>query len=293
MPELPDVAAYVAALRPRIAGSTLVRARLLSPFALRTVEPPLSALAGLRCADVERLGKRIVLAFEGDVFVVIHLMIAGRLRWSDKPGGTLGRLALAAFDFKQGTLFLTEAGKQRRASIHVVAGREALSAHDPGGAEVGALDLAAFSSILSAENRTLKRRLTDPRAFDGIGNAYSDEILFAARLSPLRLTTSLDDAEVARLHAACREVLAEWTARLAAEFLAKFPGAGEVTAFRKEFNAHGRFGQPCRVCGKPIQRIRYADNETNYCAVCQNEGRILADRALSRLLKDDWPRSFD
>jgi formamidopyrimidine-DNA glycosylase len=295
MPELPDILAYRHALASRIVGQPIERARAFSPFVVRSVAPPVAAAASRRVEEVGRLGKRLVLHLEGDHHLVIHLMIAGRLRWGPRKEGArpMGKIALAAFDFPNGTLTLTEASPKKRASIHLVAGREALLEHDRGGLDVRSAPLDAFREALTAENRTLKRALANPACFDGIGNAYSDEILHAARLSPLRLTRSLKPEEVARLHAAARGVLELWIERLCARFDTKFPGPGDITAFRPEFAAHGRFGEPCPVCGKPIQRIRYAENETNYCAVCQNEGRLLADRALSRLLKEDWPRTLE
>lgn len=291
MPELPDITVYVEWLRRRIAGRAVAHARLLSPFALRTVDPPLSAIDGRRVAGVSRIGKRIVLEFEEDVFLVIHLMIAGRLRWLPPGKKAPARIALLALDFDDGSLLLTEAGTTRRASVHVVRGREALREFDRGGLDVFSATRDAFAGRLRAENHTLKRALTDPRLFDGIGNAYSDEILHAARLSPLKLTSKLTDEEVARLFDATRATLAAWTDRLRAEVGDGFPE--KVTAFREGMAVHGRFRQPCPVCGTPVQRIRYADNETNYCARCQTEGRLLADRALSRLLKQDWPKSID
>lgn len=291
MPELPDITVYVEALRRHIGERALVRARLLSPFALRSVDPPLTAVEGARVDAVTRIGKRIVIAFDGDVSLVIHLMIAGRLRWLSPGRKPPGRIALLALDFDHGTLVLTEAGSRRRASVHVVRGRDGLRDFDRGGLDVFAASPAEFAARLRAENHTLKRALTDPRLFDGIGNAYSDEILHRARLSPLRLTSKLTDEEVARLHRATRDTLAEWTERLRAEVGGGFPS--RVTAFREGMAVHGRFRQPCPVCGTPVQRIRYADNETNYCARCQTEGRLLADRALSRLLRQDWPKSID
>jgi formamidopyrimidine-DNA glycosylase len=291
MPELPDITVYVESLRRRIGGRTVAHARLLSPFALRTVEPPLSAIEGRRVTGVSRIGKRIVLEFDEDLFLVLHLMIAGRLRWLPSGKKPPGRIALLALDFDDGTLLLTEAGTTRRASLHVVRGRAALGEFDRGGLDVFAASRDAFVERLRSENHTLKRALTDPRLLDGIGNAYSDEILHAARLSPLKLTTKLTDGEAARLHDATRATLTAWTARLRAEVGDGFPD--KVTAFREGMAVHGRFGKPCPVCGAPVQRIRYADNETNYCARCQTEGRLLADRALSRLLRQDWPKSID
>jgi formamidopyrimidine-DNA glycosylase len=318
MPELPDIEAYIEALRPRVIGKTLHGVRLAGPFVLRTVDPPLSAVAGGRVEKVTRLGKQIVVEIteapgrtvlssaaavgavaadayasaeaNGPLYLVVHLMIAGRLHWK-APGSAIpkGR-GLAALDFDTGSLILTEAGKKRRASIRLVRGCEALSELDPGGIEVLGSTPGEFEAAMRRENRTLKRALTDPHRFSGIGNAYSDEILHRARLSPLRQTAALDREDVARLHAAATEVLGEWTERLRAEARDRFPD--KVTAFRPDMAAHGRFGRPCPVCGVPIQRIVYADNECDYCPGCQTGGRILADRALSRLLKDDWPRSL-
>jgi formamidopyrimidine-DNA glycosylase len=291
MPELPDVVTYLEALERRVRGTPLERVRLGSPFLLRSVEPPLAAFESRRVESTARLGKRLVLGFEGELFLVLHLMIAGRLHWKARgakiPGGKRG---LAAFDFASGTLILTEAGTQKRASLHAVAGREALAEHDPGGLEVLDADLAAFRARL-AERHTLKRALTDPHLFSGIGNAYSDEILHRAGLSPLRWTTQLDAEESERLYVATREVLLEWTERLRREAGDEFPE--KVTAFRPEMAVHGRYGEPCPRCGAAVQRILYATNEANYCAACQNGGRLLADRALSRLLKEDWPRTLD
>jgi formamidopyrimidine-DNA glycosylase len=291
MPELPDVTVYAESLERRIAGQVLERVRLVSPFVLRTALPPLASVHGRRVAAVRRLGKRIVLELEGEYFLVLHLMIAGRLRWLDRGDKAPARITLALFDFAGGTLAFTEAGTRKRASLHLVHGTGALAAFDLGGIEVSAAALSAFSERLRQENHTLKRALTDPRLFSGIGNAYSDEILHRARLSPIALTHKLTDEQIARLHDAAREVLAEWTARLRAETGGGFPT--RVTAFRPEMAVHGRFGEPCPVCGAPVQRIVYAENETNYCARCQTGGVILADRALSRLLKASWPRSID
>ncbi len=301
MPELPDVAVYVEALRSRIVGRTLRRARVLSPFVLRTVDPPIESAEGGTATGVNRLGKRIVIDIDErdgsaeprPLFIIVHLMIAGRLRWFDAPPKRLPKIALAEFQFDSGTLVLTEAGSKKRASLHVVRGREALAAHDRGGLEILDADEAAFHDALRRENHTLKRALTDPRLFSGIGNAYSDEILHAARLSPVRLSSQLSDDEIARLHTAARDILARWTGVLLRQFADRFPGPGDITAFRPDFAVHGRFDQPCPVCGTKIQRIRYADNETNYCPKCQTDGRVLADRSLSRLLKDDWPRSIN
>ena len=291
LPELPDVTVYVDALRDRLIGRELVSARLGSPFLLRTVDPPLSALIGKRVRGVERMGKRIVVALNDDCFIVLHLMIAGRLHWTARGAKGSRRASLAAFEFDSGTLTLTEAGSKRRASLYLVQGRAALTEHDRGGLEVFEASLAEFAARLRSENHTLNRALTDPRLFSGIGNAYSDEILHRARLSPVKLTSRLTDDEAARLFDATRAILTEWTDRLRAEAGGGFPE--NVTAFRTEMAVHGKFRQPCPVCGTPVQRIRYADNETNYCPTCQTEGKLLADRALSRILKGDWPKSFD
>jgi formamidopyrimidine-DNA glycosylase len=291
MPELPDVAVYLERLEARVLGSALVRARVLNPFVLRSVDPPLSEIEGRRVAEFRRLGKRIVVGFEGGLFLVIHLMIAGRFRWLVPGAKPPGKIALAAFEFDNGVLVLTEAGSKRRASLHLVRGADALRAFDRGGLEPLEMGLEAFAGRLRSENHTLKRALTDPRLFSGIGNAYSDEILHRARLSPLQQTARLGDAAVATLYEATRSVLHEWTERIRAETGAGFPE--KVTAFREGMAVHGRFGKPCPVCGAPVQRIRYADNETNYCARCQTGGRVLADRSLSRLLGADWPRSID
>jgi formamidopyrimidine-DNA glycosylase len=291
VPELPDVVVYLEALERRILGRLLQGIRLASPFVLRTVEPPVSAVIGRRVVALERMGKRLVWALEGDAFVVIHLMIAGRLRWREPGAKPPGKIGLAAFDFESGTLLLTEAGSKRRASLHLVAGRAALADFARGGLEPLEAGFDEFVRRLRLENHTLKRALTDPRLFSGIGNAYSDEILHRARLSPLKLTGRLNDDEAARIHEATRAVLLEWTERLRREAGQEFPE--KVTAFRDGMAVHGRYRQPCPACGTPIQRIRYAENETNYCPVCQTEGRLLADRALSRLLREDWPRSLD
>jgi formamidopyrimidine-DNA glycosylase len=290
MPELPDIALYVERAQERLLGQTLRHVRVLNPFVLRTAVPALSAAEGRVVRGVSSLGKRVVLALEGELWLVIHLMIAGRLRWLAPGARPPARITLAAFEFDAGTLMLTEAGTQRRASLHCLGSAQALAALDAGGIDVLAADLAAFAARLKSENHTLKRALTDPRLFSGIGNAYSDEILHRARLSPLALTRTLPEAETQRLFEATRAVLTEWTVRLRAAS----PGWPEkVTAFHPEMAVHGRHGQPCPVCGAPVQRIVYASNECNYCARCQTGGKLLADRALSRLLKASWPRSLD
>jgi formamidopyrimidine-DNA glycosylase len=291
MPELPDITIYIEALESRIVGQTLERVRIPKPFLLRSVDPPITAANGKRVTGIRRMGKRIVLELEDDLFLVIHLMIAGRLRWV--PAGTKvpGKFGLAAFDFPNGTLILTEAGSKRRASLWLVRGEQSLEQFDRGGLEVLDASLEQFSERLSRENHTLKRSLTDPRLFSGIGNAYSDEILHRARLSPVKHTNRLSSEEIKRLFEATRAILVEWTDRLRRESGDDFPA--KVTAFREEMAVHGKYRQPCPVCGTPVQRIRYADNETNYCPRCQTEGKLLADRALSRLLKRDWPKSID
>jgi formamidopyrimidine-DNA glycosylase len=291
MPALPDITLYLQQLAPRILNQPLLGITLRSPFVLRSVDPPVSAIPGRKVIGLRRLGKRIVLELEGELFVMIHLMIAGRLHW--RPPGTKlgGKLGLAAFEFPLGSLHLTEAGTKRRASIHLVAGRAGLTAFERGGLEVLEADLSSFKERLTSENHTLKRALTDPRLFSGIGNAYSDEILHRARLSPLAHTGRLSQDEIATLFQAARTTLQDWIDRLSRETGEAFPE--KVTAFRDGMAVHGRFGKPCPNCGAPVQRIRYADNETNYCARCQTGGRLLADRALSRLLKKDWPRSID
>lgn len=291
MPELPDIAAYISALEPRIVGQPLEQVRLASPFLLRTVQPPVAAVEGKMVRELRRIGKRIAIGIEGDLWLVLHLMIAGRLHWR-APGAKLaGRQSLAAFDFPAGSLVLTEAGSKHRASLHVVRGEEGLQSTDAGGIDVFAATLDSFREALTAENRTLKRALTDPRILSGIGNAYSDEILHAARLSPIAQTQKLKPQEWERLFAATRDTLRQWIDRLRAEAETGFPE--KVTAFRKGMAVHGRHGEPCPRCGEKIQRIRYADNETNYCARCQTGGRVLADRSLSRLLGSDWPRTLD
>ena len=291
MPELPDVTVYVEALAARTAGAALEQVRLASPFLLRTVEPAPEACRGRRVAGVRRLGKRVVIALEGELFLAVHLMIAGRLHWTQAGAAVPKRRGLAAFDFSSGTLLLTEAGSTRRAALHVVGGEEGLAALDRGGIEPLEAGLEVFRGSLRRESHTLKRALTDPRLFSGIGNAYSDEILHRARLSPARLTVQLAEAEIERLWTATRDVLAEWTERLRREAGDAFPE--HVTAFREGMAVHGRYGEPCPDCGAPVQRIVYAANEANYCARCQTGGRLLADRALSRLLRSDWPRTLE
>ena len=291
MPELPDLTVYLEALHQRIAGRRLERVLIRSPFLLRTAEPPLESAHGRRVTEVRRIGKRIAIGLEQDLWLVLHLMIAGRLHWLE-PGAARGkRAALARLEFDNGALTLTEAGSKRRASLHLLEGQQELRQLDPGGIEILHSSLAQFAERLRSGNHTLKRALTDPKLFSGIGNAYSDEILHAARLSPVMLTSRIDDAQVQRLYAATLEQLQLWTARLRRLAAGSFPE--NVTAFREEMAVHGRFRLPCPVCGTPVQRIRYADNETNYCARCQTGGRLLADRALSRLLKQDWPRSIE
>ncbi|SRR6266404_638007 len=291
MPELPDIAAYITALEPRILGEAIQHVRLASPFLLRTVEPPIASVEGGKVRELRRLGKRIAIGIEDDLWLVLHLMIAGRLHWRSAGAKLAGRNQLAAFDFPNGSLVLTEAGAKRRASLHVLKGEESLREMDPGGIDVFSSDPASFQAAFTAENRTLKRALTDPRIVSGIGNAYSDEILHAAQLSPITLTQKLTAAEWGRLFAATRSTLQRWIDQLRAEANATFPE--KVTAFRKDMAVHGRYSQPCPRCGEPIQRIRYADNETNYCARCQTGGKVLADRSLSRLLGKDWPRTLD
>jgi formamidopyrimidine-DNA glycosylase len=291
MPELPDLTIYLEQLAPRIQGQVLERIRITSPFLLQTVDPPITAAAGRTVLQLRRVGKRLVIGVEGELFLVFHLMIAGRLHWR-APGAPLNRrLGLAALDFAAGSLVLTEASRKRRATLHVLQGEVALAGIDPGGIEVLASDLEDFRAALVRENHTLKRALTDPRLFAAIGNAYSDEILHRARLSPVTLSQRLTAEEIARLHAATRATLIEWIERLRADFGPAFPE--KVTAFRPEMAVHGRFGKPCPVCGAKVQRIVYAENEVNYCARCQTGGKLLADRALSRLLKGDWPRTLE
>src|SRR5262249_39618908 len=291
MPELPDVLLYIESLKPRILSQPLERVRLASPFVVRSVTPPISAVSNQTVRALRRVGKQIVMQFDQELFLVIHLMIAGRFQWKEKGARIPGKLGLAAFDFPAGTLLLTEAGSKKRASIHVVQGEASLAAFDRGGLEVMDSSVDEFRRALEQENHTLKRSLTDPRLFSGIGNAYSDEILHRARLSPMKLTLKLSDEETTRLHAATKATLAEWIERLRLEAGTEFPS--KVTAFRPQMAVHGRYGEPCPVCGSPVQRIVYAENECNYCATCQTEGRLLADRALSKLLKQDWPRSLD
>jgi formamidopyrimidine-DNA glycosylase len=291
MPELPDVAVYIEALERRILGRPLAGIRLGSPFVLRTVEPPLATFRGRSPRALSRLGKRIVMAFDDDLFLVIHLMIAGRLHWRPAGAPLVRRIGLAAFDFPDGTLVLREVATKKRAALHAVRGAAALAKHDPGGIEVFDADLTAFRAALLRENHTVKRALTDPRLFSGIGNAYSDEILHRARLSPIKMTQSLEDGEVERLFHATRETLRAWIDRLRTQTGSGFPE--KVTAFHPDMAVHGKFGKPCPVCGAPVQRIVHAANETNYCARCQTGGRLLADRALSRLLKADWPRTLE
>jgi formamidopyrimidine-DNA glycosylase len=291
MPELPDITAYLAALEPRILGQRLERVRLQSVFVLRTVDPPVSAAEGKAVRELRRIGKRIAIGVEGDVWLVIHLMIAGRLHWRPPQARLGGRQSLLALDFSDGALVLTEAGSKRRASLHVLRGEQSLRDVDPGGVEIFSSGLDEFRTALSFENRTLKRALTDPRLISGVGNAYSDEILHAAQLSPVALTQKLSPEQWERLFSATRSTITLWMDRLVTEARKNFPE--NVTAFRPEMAVHGRFGQPCPRCGNPVQRIRYADNETNYCATCQTGGKVLADRSLSRLLGSDWPRTLD
>jgi formamidopyrimidine-DNA glycosylase len=291
MPELPDISAYLSALEERIVGQPLEHVRIASAFLLRTAQPPVGDAEGHRVRDLRRIGKRIAIGLDNDVWLVLHLMIAGRLHWRVRGAKLAGRNNLAAFDFPNGSLVLTEAGTKRRASLHVLQGEAALESADPGGIDVFASDLPQFRAAMTAENRTLKRALTDPRILSGIGNAYSDEILHAAKLSPVTLTSKLTPEEWVRLYAATRDTLSSWTLRLRGEAARGFPE--KVTAFRPEMAVHGRYGKPCPRCGESVQRIRYADNETNYCAACQTNGRVLADRALSRLLGADWPRTLD
>jgi formamidopyrimidine-DNA glycosylase len=291
MPELPDITVYIEALEQRICGHTLTHAKIASPFLLRTIEPPVEACVGHTVSSLRRVGKRIAIGFDNDIWLVLHLMIAGRLHWSERAKKPDGRRTLAAFLFDSGCLTLTEAGSQKRASLHIVAGQAGLAALDPGGIDVMTASLGDFTRALTAGNHTLKRALTDPHMFSGIGNAYSDEILHRAQLSPITLTSRLSAEEIGRLNLATREVLQEWIDRLRIEAAGGFPE--KVTAFRDGMAVHGRYGLPCPRCGAEIQRIRYASNETNYCAACQTGGRLLADRALSRLLREDWPRTLE
>jgi formamidopyrimidine-DNA glycosylase len=291
MPELPDITVYIEALDRRVVGRRLEAVRVHSPFLVRTFDPPLDAAIGKTVRELRRVGKRIAMGLDDDLWLVLHLMIAGRLQWKKAGAGISAKNGLVAFDFPNGTLLLTEAGSKRRAALFLLRGEDALKELDPGGLELLAATFEEFQSVLRRENHTLKRALTDPQLFSGVGNAYSDEILHRARLSPLALTRKLKPEEAERLYGASREILTEWTERLRAETGDGFPE--KVTAFRPGMAVHGRFGEPCPVCGAPVQRIRYAENETNYCPRCQTEGRILADRSLSRLLKDDWPRHLD
>lgn len=293
MPELPDIEVYQVGLRRRIVGERLTKFLIISPFVVRTFDPPIEAVDGKAVHDIRRIGKRLVFAMDDDLFLILHLMIAGRLRWGPRQARPPRMLSLAAMHFPGGTLLLTEASKKKRASIHLVRGQTALAAHDPGGIEPLVADAVTFRDRLVRENHTLKRSLTDPRLFAGIGNAYSDEILHAAGLSPVKLTHRLTEEEIARLHRATQSTLRQWTDALLKKFGDRFPGPGEITAFRPDFAVHGRFGKPCPACGTKVQRIRYAENETNYCPRCQTEGRVLADRSLSRLLKEDWPRTVE
>jgi formamidopyrimidine-DNA glycosylase len=291
VPELPDITVYLEALESRIVGQVLERVEIGGPFLLRTADPPVSAAHGRTVVGLRRIGKRIAIGLDNHIWLVLHLMIAGRLHWSEKRKKPDGRRTLAAFDFDSGTLTLTEAGSQKRASLHVVAGDAGLAELDPGGIDVMSATVGEFGAMLQSSNHTLKRALTDPRMFSGIGNAYSDEILHRARLSPVLLTQKMNGEQIARLFGATREVLNEWIARLRADAKGKFPE--KVTAFRDDMAVHGRYGQPCPRCGAKVQRIRYASNETNYCAICQTGGKLLADRALSRLLREDWPRTLE
>lgn len=290
MPELPDILLYLHALGSRIIGHSLTGIRLVSPFLLRSVAPPLEDAVGRKVVALHRLGKRVVFEFDDELFLIFHLMIAGRFRWKDRGAPVPGKVGLLALDFDNGTLVLTEAGTRRQASLHVASGRTGLAAHDPGGIDVMATDVERFGNALRQENHTLKRSLTDPHLFSGIGNAYSDEILFAARLSPFKQTSALTGDEIARLFEATQSTLSSWSARLRTEAGADFPM--KVTAFHDGMAVHGRYGQPCPVCGSPVQRVVYAANEANYCATCQTGGRLLADRALSRLLREDWPKTL-
>jgi formamidopyrimidine-DNA glycosylase len=291
MPEYPDIELYLHALAPRIVGQHLEAVRLASPFLLRSIDPPIDSVIGKTVRALHRLGKRIVWEMDDDLFLIFHLMIAGRYQWKDRGTKVTAKIGLAAFDFPTGTLLLTEAGSTRQASLYVVRGKQAVEAHDPGGLEVVHSSREAFAAALRRENHTLKRALTDPHLLSGIGNAYSDEILHAAKMSPMKLTAQLTAEEIARVHAAAVRLLHEWRDRLIEEAGDRFPA--KVTAFRPEMAVHGRFGKPCPVCGTPVQRIRYANNEANYCPTCQTGGKLLADRSLSRLLKGDWPRTLE
>jgi formamidopyrimidine-DNA glycosylase len=291
MPELPDILLYLHALRSRVVGQRVSGVRLVSPFLLRSIDPPLASVEGRVVTDLHRLGKRVVFELERELFLVFHLMIAGRFRWKPVGAPVPGKVGLMALDFDAGTLIMTEAGTRRQASLYVAQGREALERHNPGGLEVLNIDLATFVEALGRENHTLKRALTDPHLFSGIGNAYSDEILHAARLSPFKQTSGLTNEEAARLFEATRSVLSSWIDRLQSETGSEFPE--KVTAFREGMAVHGRYGKPCPVCGSPVQRIAYASNEANYCVTCQTGGRLLADRSLSRLLREDWPRTLE
>ena len=291
MPELPDIELYCAHLRRRVGGQPLERVRVASPFLVRSVDPPLRAVEGKRVVGAQRVGKRVVLDLEDDLHVVIHLMISGRLRWRERGAKIPGKVGLAAFDFPSGTIIFTEASSKKRASLHVVRGDAGVRALDPGGIEPLRCDLAAFAAALRRENHTVKRSLTDPHLFSGIGNSYSDEILWRAKMSPVRMTSAMTDEEIARLHEATRATLTEWTERLARETGDEFPE--QVTAFREGMAVHGRYKQPCPACGSPVQRIAYASNESNYCARCQTGGKLLADRSLSRLMRGDWPKTLD
>jgi formamidopyrimidine-DNA glycosylase len=291
VPELPDVELYLHALTPRVIGQRIEAVRIGNPFIVRTFDPPITAIVGLTVNTLRRVGKRIVFGLDADLFVIVHLMIAGRFRWRERGAAIPGKVGLLAFDFTSGTLLLTEQGSKRQASVHIVRGESAVAEHDPGGLEVLTTDLAGFAQRLTAENHTLKRALTDPRIFSGIGNAYSDEILHAAQLSPMKQTASLTDDEVERLFQFVRRTLTGWAERLKTETGTEFPE--KVTAFRPDMAVHGKFGKPCPVCGEPVQRIVYAHNEANYCARCQTGGRLLSDRALSRLLGQDWPRTLE
>lgn len=294
MPELPDVTIYVESLEKRLDGQVLEKVSLKSPFFLRTFDPPIKAVEGKVVRGIRRIGKRIVFEFDDELSLVFHLMVAGRFRWKDQVGAKLGgKIVLASLEFSNGTLFVTEASRKKRASVNLVKGEEALVELDPGGLEVMDADLKAFSERLRLRNHTLKRALTDPKLFSGIGNAYSDEILNKAGLSPMLLSQKMSDEDVETLFEATQSLLTEWTDRLREQFKDRFPGAGEITAFRPEFSAHGQFGKPCKYCDASIQRIRYAENETNYCPKCQTGGKILSDRSLARLLKDDWPKTIE